>query len=155
MEKPYFAMGDAAQPVNLWWWSSGTAEKPESVKLANARGFENIEERDATKSGLQAKGTYENGTWRVVMRRPLTTEDAENDLQFVEGRFIPIAFAAWDGSNGETGAKHTLTTWYWLLLEPPTGFGPFIAALVVAIVLGAGEIWWARNAANGGQPEEV
>ncbi|MBA1332882.1 hypothetical protein QQ73_18050, partial [Candidatus Endoriftia persephone str. Guaymas] len=30
----------------------------------------------------------------------------------------PISFANWDGSNGEVGSKHTLSTWYWLLLPP-------------------------------------
>ena len=29
-EKPYFLMGDAANPVNLWQWRSGTAKTPES-----------------------------------------------------------------------------------------------------------------------------
>jgi hypothetical protein len=29
-----------------------------------------------------------------------------------------IAFANWDGSNGEVATKHTLTTWYWLTLPP-------------------------------------
>jgi DMSO reductase family type II enzyme heme b subunit len=47
MEKPYFGMGDAANPVNIWHWKSGTAEAPESVQLMNARGFEEIEKRDA------------------------------------------------------------------------------------------------------------
>jgi hypothetical protein len=40
------------------------------------------------------------------------------DISFDEGRFIPISFANWDGSNGEAGLKHTLTTWYWLILPP-------------------------------------
>lgn len=155
MEKPYFAMGDATHPVNLWRWQSGTTEKPASAALANARGAREIEKRDAAKTGLRAEGVYKDGTWRVVMRRALRTDDAENDLQFVEGRFIPIAFAAWDGSNGERGSKHTLTTWYWLLLEPPTGFTPLMAALFIVIVLGAGELWWAKSAARPAASEEI
>ena len=43
---------------------------------------------------------------------------ASGDINFEEGRYIPISFANWDGSNGEAGSKHTLTSWYWLLLPP-------------------------------------
>ena len=148
MEKPYFVRGDAARPVNLWQWSGGTTEQPERVALLDGRGFADIEERDAAPSGLLGKGRYDKGTWRVVMKRPLTTASPEKDIQFVEGRFIPIAFAAWDGSNGETGSKHTMTTWYWLLLKPPTGTRPFIVALAVIVLIGAGEAWWARGASR-------
>ena len=146
-KKPYFIRGDAALPVNLWQWGSGTTEQPESISLSNARGMENMEDRDAVAVGLTAAGAYENGTWRVVMTRPLAAGDAETDLQFAEGSFIPVAFSAWDGSNGEAGTKHTLTAWYWLLLEPPTGSKPFVVALIVMLLIGAGEIWWARSAA--------
>lgn len=66
-------------------------------------------------------------TWRVVIKRALSTADPEQDIQFVEGAFIPVAFAAWDGSNSECGSRHTLTTWYWVLLA---------------------EIWWARGASR-------
>ncbi len=148
MEKPYFVMGDAESPVNVWRWRSGTTDEPAGVALLTARGADEIEERDAAGVGIAARGAYENGTWRVVIKRPLKTEDADDDIQFEEGRFIPIAFAAWDGSNGEAGSKHTITTWYWLLLKPPTGFGPILAAVIVIVVLGAAELWWARSAAT-------
>jgi len=146
MAKPYFGMGDAANPVNVWHWKGGTADRPESVTLLNARGFGEIEERDAAGTEVRAAGTYGNGTWRVVMTRPLATPDPDSDIQFAEGRFTPIAFAAWDGSNGETGSKHTMTTWYWLLLKPPTGIGPYLAALIAIVLIGGGELWWARSA---------
>ncbi len=148
MKKPYFGMGDAAQPVNIWHWKSGAADGAESVSLSSARGFGDIEERNTEDIGLSAAGVYQDGTWRVVMQRPLTTGDPAADIQFVEGRFIPIAFAAWDGSNGETGSRHTMTTWYWLLLKPPTGLRPYFAALAIILLIGAAEFWWVRSAAN-------
>ena len=146
MEKPYFGMGDATRPVNLWQWKSGTKETPERVALLNGRGFEQIEKRDAEEVGVRAKGRYRAGTWRVVMTRPLTTADPERDIQFVEGKFIPVAFAAWDGSNGEAKSKHTMTTWYWLLLKPPTGARPIVFALAVVLLILGAEVWWARSA---------
>jgi len=82
------------------------------------------------------------------MKRPLSTSNAESDLQLVEGRFIPIAFANWDGSNSETGTKHTRTTWYWLLLKPADSAKPYILALIVAGIIFGGLVWWAKSAAK-------
>jgi DMSO reductase family type II enzyme heme b subunit len=146
-KKPYFIRGDAALPVNLWQWSSGTTDEAESVSLVNAGGLENMEDRDAAAIELTAKGAYGKGTWRVVMTRPLAAGAAETDLQFTEGAFIPVAFSAWDGSNAEAGTKHTLTTWYWLLLEPPTGAKPFIVGIAMMLLIVLGEFWWVRSAA--------
>ncbi|MCP4329446.1 MAG: c-type cytochrome [Alphaproteobacteria bacterium] len=148
MEKPYFLMGDATRPVNLWQWSSGTTDTSEGVTLADARGINDRRERDASASGLTATGSYRDGTWRVAMTRPLTTDAIGDDLQFSEGRFIPIAFFNWDGSNGETATKHTMTTWYWLLLAPAAGSRPIIAAIVVALLILGALILWARGAAK-------
>ena len=144
MEKPYFGMGDAKHAVNIWHWKSGTKDATESIDLANSRGFREIEKRDA--AGLKANASYSDGTWKVLITRPLTTSSPDKDIQFAEGRFIPVAFAAWDGSNGEKGSKHTMTTWYWLLLKPATGTRPLVAALVVMGLLAGGLLWWARSA---------
>ncbi|MCR4298488.1 MAG: ethylbenzene dehydrogenase-related protein, partial [Gallionella sp.] len=147
MQKPYFGMGDAAHPVNIWHWKSGTKDATETISLLNSKGFKEIEKRNATEAGLKAKASYSNGTWKVVISRPLTTPTPETDIQFVEGRFIPVAFAAWDGSNfSEKGSKHTLTTWYWLLLKPATGSKPLITALIVAGLFVGGLLWWAHSA---------
>ena len=148
MEKPYFVMGDAKLPVNIWHWKSGTTGKPATVQLINGRGAKALEQRDAAEVGLKAKAMYHKGTWRVALTRPLTPGNAETDMGFVPGRFIPIAFSAWDGSNGEKGSRRTLTTWYWLLLEPPSGSLPMIAAILVIVLIATGEVWWVRSAAR-------
>ena len=147
MEKPYFLMGDAAKPVNLWHWSSGTTEKPESIALVDAKGIDDQQARDGA-AGLTAKGSYKDGTWRVVMTRPLKTDAVDQDLQFEEGRFIPIAFFAWDGSNSETGTRHAMTTWYWLLLQPASGSKPIIFAVIITLLLGGILVLWGRSAAR-------
>lgn len=147
-EKPYFLMGDAVHPVNLWQWRSGTTDAPASVTVSNGRGIEDIEPRDAAEVGVRAQGSYDAGTWRVAVKRPLTTADPGKDIQFVEGAFIPVAFAAWDGSNSESGTKHTLTTWYWLLLKPASGNTPLLAALAAFVLVLLAEIWWARSASR-------
>ena len=142
MEKPYFLMGDAANPVNLWHWSSGTTEAPEAVSMLDASGRETLAARDAAPAGIAGESVYRDGTWHVVLRRALTTGDAENDTQFAEGTLIPLSVLAWDGSNSEVGSKHTLTTWYWLRLGAPGGGSSYIAAVIAALALGALELWW-------------
>ena len=148
MEKPYFGMGDPTHVVNIWQWKSGTTDEPETASLINARGIEDIEQRDAGLAGVQATGTYRNGTWRVVISRSLVTSNPEQDIQFLEGQFIPLALAAWDGSNGEMGSRHTMTGWYWLLLKPPAGPRPAVFALIVIALIVSGELAWARSASH-------
>lgn len=152
MEKPYFLMGSAVKPVNLWRWSSGTTQKPQSVALIDASGIGAQQIRE-TSAGLTATGSYKAGTWRVVMTRPLTTGAVDKDLQFEEGLFIPIAFFTWDGSNSEAGLRHAMTTWYWLLLKPSQGARPMILAIIVTLLIGGILIWWGRSAAARSEDE--
>ncbi|MCP4319190.1 MAG: c-type cytochrome [Hyphomicrobiales bacterium] len=148
MEKPYFLMGDTSKPVNLWRWSSGTTQEPESVAVFDAAGIGQQQPRGDT-GELVATGSYQAGTWRVVMIRPLNTDATDNDLQFEEGRFIPVAFFAWDGSNSENGSRLAMTTWYWLLLKPPPSAMPMVAAIIIALLVAAVLIFWGRSAAAG------
>ena len=147
MAKPYFLMGDAANSVNLWRWSGGTIENPESVALIDASGIENQQLRGAT-TGLVATGSYKAGTWRVVMIRSLKTESADKDIQFEQGHFIPIGFFAWDGSNSEQGTAHSMTTWYWLLLKPAANSRPLIMGIIAALLIGGLLFWWGRSATS-------
>ena len=148
MEKPYFLMGNAVDPVTLWRWSSGTTEVSQSAGIIDAKGINAQTLRDDA-GNLTATGSYKNGTWRVVMVRDLKTAAPATDLQFEEGRFTPIAFFAWDGSNSEVGTAHAMTTWYWLQLKPAAGLKPliygFLAALLIFLIL----VWWGRGAALG------
>jgi hypothetical protein len=80
------------------------------------------------------------------MKRPLSTSDTGSDLQVTTGRFIPISFAAWDGSNSETGSRHTMTTWYWLYLKPPGSADVYVVPVVVFVLVLGGLLWWSRSA---------
>ncbi len=149
MEKPYFVKGDTENPVNLWQWASGTTTEPQSTSLVKAAGFGT--ETELATDSLKASGAYESGTWRVVFRRSLSTESSD-DLQIQEGIFIPIAFSAWDGSNGESGTKKTLTTWYWITLESESTALPFIGALIALFLVIGLEMLWLRNGAGRRNP---
>ena len=154
-EKPYFGMGDATQPVTIWHWKSGTTDTPQSVNLMNATGFGNIERRRTEGSGIAAQGSYQDGTWRVVMKRTRKAADEEKDIELIEGKAIPIAFAAWDGSNSEQGSRHTMTTWYWLLLKPDVGARPVISAAFAGFLVFGVLLWWQRTASSKRKSENV
>lgn len=120
-EKPYFGHGDAAHAVSMLYWNAGSKDAPNAGKMLATKGSDKREESDAKAAGFTVSSSYEFGTWKVMMKRSLTTPNKEKDTQFEVGRYTPIALANWDGSNEEVGSKHTMTTWYWLLLVPETG----------------------------------
>ncbi len=68
------------------------------------------------------------------MRRPLSGGE-QGDIDFAEGQFMPISFANWDGSNGEVGSKHTLSTWYWLLLPAGRSTNVYIYGMPLGVAL--------------------
>ncbi len=139
-ERPYFLMGDSRKSVYLWHWQASDSFDGETeqsgntqVKEANAKGMTDLIEQSAESQNVNAKIAYKNGRYQLLVRRSLSTED-KNDLQFEVGRFIPIALFAWDGSNGEFGTRCSVSTWYYLLLEPPASKKPYLFAPVAAIL---------------------
>jgi len=140
-EKPYFGHGDASHPVSMLYWNSGSTESGQIAKMMTTTGLGKMEASDVAAAGFTATSTYNAGTWKVMMKRSLATNNPEKDTQFVAGKYIPIAFANWDGSNGEAGSKHTMTTWYWLLLKPQTGSSVVLLPLAVLLVLVGGQVW--------------
>ncbi len=134
-EKPYFGHGDGKNPVSMLYWKSQSATDPAGSMLMTATGNHKREMGDAESIGFTTSSSYEFGTWKVMMKRSLVSPNTEKDTQFVVGKYIPVAFANWDGSNGEAGSKHTMTTWYWLLLKPaPSNDVVVIPAMIFALL---------------------
>ncbi len=136
-KKPHFFRGNASNPTHLWVWKADLGAVEEAV----ARGWKQPpKNQSAEQQQIITKASWDQGRWRVLMKRPLLTED-KNDVQFVKGQFIPIALNAWDGSNGEHGLLMSLSSWYYVLLEAPTPNKVYIYTLL-AILLTAGLGWW-------------
>lgn len=115
MERPYFLMGDSRDPVYLWYWRSDAPAAQE----ATARGLGKVTPM-AGASQLRSQGVFDRGQWRVVLTRSLAAPGGADRLAFGEGQAVPIAFFAWDGSNGESGTKGSISTWYHVYLDEPT-----------------------------------
>ncbi|MFQ5783394.1 MAG: c-type cytochrome [Alphaproteobacteria bacterium] len=120
VEKPMLGHGDPVHSTTIWYWNAGSVEPQRasySMILDAAGSDEKLRPRQEDTS-LGAFGEWTNGRWRVLMKR--SRNGGENgDVTFSEDKFIPVSFADWDGSNGEVGSKHSLTSWYWLLLPSP------------------------------------
>jgi DMSO reductase family type II enzyme heme b subunit len=99
-ERPYFLMGDASDAVYLLRWETG-----KGVLEATANGPTKIAPiADGEAAG---KAVYAHGQYRLVIKRPLAAKGPGRPT-FQPGVFTPVAFQAWDGSAGETGAKMSL-----------------------------------------------
>jgi len=132
MERPYFLMGGANDPVYQWRWTSS----PRRALAGLARGIERFDTLPGAPAG---QATYDHGEWRLVLTRALATPDTANEVQLEAGRAIPMAFFAWDGSSGEHGSRMAVSTWYFLALDRPTPPGVFISpvlAMLVTLTLG-------------------
>jgi len=133
MERPYFLMGTATAPVYQWRWSSQGG-----AVAGLARGLERFDPL-AGGGTVGAQAVYDHGEWRVVLARALATADTAHELQVRTGRAIPVAFFAWDGSNGEHGTRMAVSTWYFLALDEPTPARVFISPVIaMALTLALG-----------------
>ena len=140
-ERPYFIMGDPANPVYVVRLNTAAP----GIQELNADGQEHnvgIRFTPQAVEGQQFDGKwiYKNGQYRAVFRRALKTSD-KNDLQFSPMQFIPIAFSAWDGSNGDVDSKRSVSAWYYLLLKPPDPPTRILYPTIVAFLL-IGVEWW-------------
>ncbi len=151
-EKPYFLMGERGKSVNIWYWKSGlfkgslsegekSANGEKYAKEINAKGPEKTATQPLDSQGVKGRGVWEQGRWKVVLKRALTTEDKNIDVQFVRDSFIPIALNVWDGSNGDVGLRKAISAWQYLRLETPTSLSLYVYILI-AILVGVNiEIW--------------
>lgn len=89
------------------------AENPMSIYNREEPAEEAIAEGFGTLTSLNelhctAWGTWKDGTWRVILTRPLEPE-SENVAPIPESTVI--SFAVWDGEAGNQGARKHYTRW--------------------------------------------
>lgn len=108
------------------------------VQELAAEGFGTATHR--LRQAVLGRGEWNNGTWRVVMSRPLTSDD-ESAVQFAPGGTHYVAFAVWNGSNDERGPRKQLSADTAMIVEAPgSGVSPWASAgvAVIALALGGG-----------------
>ncbi len=112
-----------------------------AVREMSAKGFKNLSPQPANSQDSKGKGYWKNGKWRVMVTRPLVTDEKKIDIQFETGKLIPYALAVWDGSNDEIGGQKSISSWYYLTLEMTTPRSVYLYVLI-AIIMGASIQFW-------------
>lgn len=143
--RPFVGMGDANNPVNIWQWKADwqldvaryasasdrypgmfvmtyhdAAKPPErssAAEDANAAGLGTLTAQPREGQQVAGRGAYGARTWRVALRRPLTTADA-GDVQLDEPRTVPVAFGVWDGGQRDRDGQKLFSAWQTLVLRP-------------------------------------
>jgi DMSO reductase family type II enzyme heme b subunit len=62
------------------------------------------------------KGVWKAGVWRVVITRPMVSDDL-NAPRLLPGNRTVAAFAVWDGGNREVGARKAWASWVPLVIR--------------------------------------
>ena len=131
MDRPYFMYGDNRRPVYLWQWRSNS----NSAMEGEARGI-GTESFQTEGRDLTVSASHQDGQWQVMFTRPLLT-DNEADLDFPTGTAIPLALFAWDGDNGESGARGAVSSWYFLFLQDATPNTIYVAPALAMMLTAA------------------
>ncbi|MEK7702460.1 MAG: c-type cytochrome [Nitrospirota bacterium] len=152
-ERPYFIMGTPEYPVYVA--RLNTADSVISELTATGQEYNvgiRFSPQGANEQQFTGKVVYKNGQYRAVFKRALVTLD-KTDLKFASMQFIPIAFSAWDGSNGDVDGKRSISAWYYLLLKPPDPPTRYIYPTILAFLVIGLEFFIIRRYRNkkGGQ----
>jgi cytochrome c len=65
---------------------------------------------------VSAAGSWKDGRWTVVLRRPLQV-DADAGVPLAAGERLSIAFALWDGATRDRNGQKLVSIWHDLSLE--------------------------------------
>jgi hypothetical protein len=138
----FFCMGQLDHYINIWHWKADwqsdidrrtarTSEKKEggvrtfeviprrisSVEDLIGGGFSTLTTKE--KQGrVQGKALWKDGVWHVLMRRPLGSEEQENEAKLIPGRIQTVSFAVWNGENKERNGQKAVAPWFQLAIDP-------------------------------------
>ncbi|MBF0566102.1 MAG: c-type cytochrome [Nitrospirae bacterium] len=126
-ERPYFYMGSRKAPVELWQWQ---ASDENGAMQLTAKGYDAVS--PVGTRGLSAAGTYNDGLYRVIFKRAVSTGN-EGDALFQAGRFAPFSVTLFDGQNGEEGNKGAISAWYFMMPEPPTPMRVYVFPPILSL----------------------
>lgn len=107
-------------PTYLTGWGAGNLfsnpSRSSSVEDLNALGFGTLTSQPSDDQNVRGKGIWQGGKWRVVFVRAVKSP-SDRDTQFLPGQSLPIAFAIWDGSEGDRDGQKAVSLWQVLRLE--------------------------------------
>ncbi len=118
MEIPYsgtgsttLAMGSQDEPVNIMFWRADLAA-PQNI-VAGGIG---TPQPSPDAQDLQRFQQWDNGTWTVIVSRPLAGASA-NQITLTRGSEYRAAFANWDGSDKDRNGRKAISNWNTLSIQ--------------------------------------
>jgi DMSO reductase family type II enzyme heme b subunit len=95
-----------------------TADTAGDVRGSNlqAKGFGTLTMRPRVSQDVSSSGSWKDGRWTVVFRRPLQAKD-NSGISLSPGDKLSAAFAIWDGSAGDRNGQKLVSIWHDLELE--------------------------------------
>ncbi|WP_420264639.1 ethylbenzene dehydrogenase-related protein [Candidatus Magnetominusculus dajiuhuensis] len=98
-QKDMFIPGRAAQ-------NPMSATRKGIIEEASSEGPGTLKTKNT--ENTEGDAQWQNGSWTLVMRRPMTVTDKES-VQFKAGEKKPIAFAVWEGHHMEGGGRKAVS----------------------------------------------
>jgi len=93
-------------------WGSGNPvsnpKRPSVVEVIGAKGLGTVTTDEAGKQKVLGQGTWDRGTWSLVIRAELPAERC---------RELFIAFAVWNGSQQDRNGQKSVSIWHHLGME--------------------------------------
>ncbi|MEY4705438.1 MAG: hypothetical protein RL042_1643 [Nitrospirota bacterium] len=138
----FFCMGQLDHYINIWHWKADwqsdidrRAARASEKAREGVRTFEVIPRRVSSVEDLigggfstlttkekqgrvQGKAVWKDGVWHVVMRRPLVSDEQENEAKLIPGRVQTVSFAVWNGENKERNGQKAVAPWFQLVIDP-------------------------------------
>jgi complex iron-sulfur molybdoenzyme family reductase subunit gamma len=99
--------------VNAWHWRAdrqGEARNNVATGIGSTRVTKGAE--------IRTSARYRDGHWQLVFLRALRRSGIQGTVQLAPGQTTRIAFAVWEGSNGERGGLKSFSPqWRELRIE--------------------------------------
>lgn len=111
-DAPLVSMGAEGKPVNAWHWR---ADQPGRGRSNVAAGLGTSRVTD--EQSIATAASWGDGGWKIVFRRALRVAGADGEaVQMAPGDTLRVAFAVWEGANGERGGLKSFSP-SWLPVE--------------------------------------
>lgn len=108
-----------SDPAFITGWGADNIVSNPTRKSASedlyAQGFGTLKAHPIPDQNVEAKGVYDVGTYRVVLRRPFKS-GGKYGVDLSPGQTMPVAFAVWNGSAGDRDGKKSVTIWQDLVI---------------------------------------
>ncbi len=116
-ETSYIMGSGPEEPVNIWYWRSDT-DAVQNLAAGGPGSTTMLDTQPVSGEALYVENPGDPNEWVVVMSRPITAS-GEHNASF-ERAAIPMAFAIWQGSEGQRDGYKSVSDG-WILVSMGDG----------------------------------